>query len=107
GGKDNPTALHTFLASLPQRLRKIGIPVPYQLIVTTNYDNALEEAFKNASEKYDLVYYNAEGKNAGKFSHKPYDKKESIISIPNEYADLPIKKNDLERTIILKVHGAI
>ena len=41
-----PSPLHRFLARLPALLRERG--APHQLIVTTNYDLALERAFEDA-----------------------------------------------------------
>ena len=52
-----PTCLHCFLATLPSAMRAKGLPVKYPLIVTTNYDDVLEVALQQASEPYDLVYY--------------------------------------------------
>src|SRR5204863_218741 len=62
-----PTAVHTFFASLPPLLRQRG--VPHQLIVTTSYDAALERAFDDAGESFDVVSYLASGPNRGKFCH--------------------------------------
>ena len=45
-----PTCLHRFLAALPSAMRAKGLPVKYPLIVTTNYDDVLEVALKQASE---------------------------------------------------------
>ncbi len=57
-----PTALHSFLAKLPATLRGYRPEAPpYQLIVTTNYDDVLERAFRQAGEPFDLVTYDAEG----------------------------------------------
>src|SRR5919198_985762 len=62
-----PTAVHRFFASLPPLLRERG--VPHQLIVTTSYDLALERAFLDAGEEFDVVSYLAAGRNRGKFCH--------------------------------------
>src|SRR5919201_6837879 len=40
-----PSPLHRFLAGIPALMRQKGSRRPYQLIVTTNYDDALETAF--------------------------------------------------------------
>jgi len=47
-----PTPIHRFFASLPPVLRERG--VPHQLLVTTSYDLALEAAFLDAGEEFDL-----------------------------------------------------
>jgi DNA-binding SARP family transcriptional activator len=62
-----PTPIHRFFASLPPVLRERG--VPHQLLVTTSYDLALEAAFLDAGEEFDVVSYIAAGLNRGKFCH--------------------------------------
>jgi hypothetical protein len=54
-----PSRLHELLASLPRRLG-MADRRRYQLIMTTNYDDALERAFRAAGEAFDLVWYVAE-----------------------------------------------
>ena len=98
-----PTALHAFLAELPSiRLERVGAP-HYQLIVTTNYDDALERAFEAAGEPYDVVTYVAKRDHRGKFLHWPHGQEPRLIERPNEYTDIALD----ERTVILKIHGAI
>ena len=45
---DEPGNLHRFFASLPAILRERG--VPHQLLVTTSYGTALEQAFADAGD---------------------------------------------------------
>jgi hypothetical protein len=97
-----PTNVHTMLAAVPAFLRRQGL-VRYQLIVTTNYDDALERAFRAAGEEFDLVSYVAEGQHRGKFLHLPPDGVSRLIERPNEYDALSLSR----RTVILKIHGAI
>ena len=68
-----PTALHRLFAELPSVMREKSLPPRYQLIVTTNYDDLLERAFKNAGEPFDLVTYISDGDTRGKFSHTTPD----------------------------------
>ncbi len=96
------TPLHRFLATLPALLREKGYP-PHQLIVTTNYDDVLEGAFEDAHEPFDLVCYVAEGKQRGKFWHRPPEGEARLIKKPNEYYDLSLD----QRSVILKIHGAV
>ncbi|MFL6036975.1 MAG: SIR2 family protein, partial [Gaiellaceae bacterium] len=97
-----PTPLHRFLAQLPARLRDRG--VPYQLIVSTNYDLALEQAFEEAGEELDIVAYVATGRNRGRFWHRRPDDVPRPIDVPNTYAvELSLER----RTILLKLHGAV
>jgi FAD/FMN-containing dehydrogenase len=100
-----PTRLHEFFAELPAILRERGTGV-YQLIVTTNYDDALERAFDKAGEPFDLVSYVADQplEYRGKFLHwRPGVDEPEPIEKPNEYTGLSLE----ERTIILKIHGAV
>jgi SIR2-like domain len=49
--------IHQLLANIPSILRSCGYAPHYQLIVTTNYDDLLERAFKAAVEPFDLLTY--------------------------------------------------
>ena len=97
-----PGRVHRFLASLPPLLRAHG--APHQLIVTTAYDLALEQAFGEAGEDFDVVVYLATGRNRGKFLHLAPDRSPTVISEPNLYAtELSLDR----RTVILRVHGRV
>ena len=98
-----PSPLHTLLARLPAVWREQGSdPPPYQLIVTTNYDDALERAFTAVDEPFDLLSYVAKGPDAGKFLHVPPNGQPRMVKKSNKY---PL--NLAEWTIILKIHGAV
>ena len=100
-----PTLLHRFLASVPAMLRgEIQNPDDrhYQLIVTTNYDDALEQAFRAVHEEFDLVYYVSEGNDRGKCRHIAPDGSMRVIDLPNQDAVSP-----KTRTVIAKIHGAV
>jgi SIR2-like protein/TIR domain-containing protein len=91
------------------RLRDLGRE-RYQLVVTTNYDAALEHAFDAVHEPYDLVVFVASGDHRGRFVHIPWwdpgGQGCRPITMPNEYVDLPIDEDGaLERTVIVKLHG--
>jgi DNA-binding SARP family transcriptional activator len=97
-----PTPIHRFLASLPPVLRERG--VPHQLLVTTSYDLALETAFLEAGEEFDVVSYLAAGPDRGKFCHIGPDGSGRLVDLPNTYAtELSLE----ERTVILKLHGQV
>jgi hypothetical protein len=99
-----PTPLHAFLARLPGRIREGGNPDRFQMIVTTNYDDALERAFAAAGEPYDLISYMTAEPNLGRFVHWPPGESEGrVIDNPQEY----IKLSPEERTVILKIHGLV
>jgi DNA-binding SARP family transcriptional activator len=102
GPELQPTVLHRFFAALPPLLRERG--APHQLIVTTSYDLALERAFLDAGEEFDVVSYLAAGRNRGKFCHVAPDGTGTLIEVPNTYAtELSLDR----RTIILKLHGQV
>jgi len=97
-----PTAVHRFFASIPPVLRERG--VPHQLIVTTSYDLALEAAFLEAGEQFDVVSYIATGPARGKFCHITPEGSGRLIDLPNTYAtELSLER----RTVILKLHGQV
>lgn len=101
-----PNDLHHLLAAVPdavRRWRDEGYDTPYQLIVTTNYDDALESAFVVAGEEFDLVTYVAKGVHRGKFMHRRADGTSQLIEEPNRYRELSLDT----RTVILKIHGAV
>lgn len=105
-----PGSIHRFLAGLPAMLQELDLPGQYdhQMIVTTNYDDALERAFDEAQERYDLAVYMASGEHKGRFLHVPYEGEPRAIDVPNEYVDFPIDEyGELERTVIVKIHGAV
>ena len=87
--------LHHFLASLPGP----------QVIVVTNYDTLVEEAFRAAGKPYDLVIYPAERKDlANAILWWPHGEPGPKERLPNAL-DRDI---DLTRTtVIYKMHGTI
>jgi hypothetical protein len=99
------TPVHRFLASFPALRRSKGLEDCYQIILTTNYDDTLERAFREQGESFDVVTYNAQPKSSsvGKFFHRSGDGTiDQVITSPNNYGGLLG-----DRTVILKIHGAI
>ena len=97
-----PTPIHRFFATLPPVLRERGMP--HQLLVTTSYDLALEAAFLEAGEEFDVVSYMAAGPQRGKFCHIRPDGTGHVVDLPNTYAtELALE----DRTVILKLHGQV
>ena len=70
-GAIQPGAIHRFLAALPGWLRAAGHEGA-QLIITTDYDTALERAFDERREPYDVALFIARGDNRGHFLHIPW-----------------------------------
>jgi len=98
-----PNSLHEFIAGFPRHLRVDGRAPRYQLVVTTNYDDALERAFVAAGEEYDLFAYRCDEGDIGRFWHD----RPGEPSVPVE--DATTYGVDLlrDRSVILKVHGAV
>jgi TIR domain/SIR2-like domain len=104
-----PGRVQQALARIPAMLREAGRD-SYPLLVTTTYDTALERAFEEVNEPFDLAVWLAAGKGRGRFLHLPWydaaDREIEPISRPNEYVEFPIDDyGDLSRTVIMKVHG--
>ncbi len=98
------TSVHRFLARLPASLEAKGGERRHQLIVTTNYDDALEQALIAEEEPFDLVWYVTHDEAlGGRFMHMPHGGEPRPIACPNEYDELPVD----ERTVVLKIHGAV
>jgi hypothetical protein len=96
-----PTALHCLLAEVAGQIRAQGRQP--MLILTTNYDDALERAFEARGEPCEVLWYEAKrGQSHGRFMHRTAD---AIVTIdrPNEYLTPSLREN----TAILKLHGAI
>ena len=70
--------------------------------MSTNYDDALERAFEEAGEPFDLVFYMAEGEFRGRFMHRTPQGKPHLIDAPTSTARSPWDR----RSVILKIHGA-
>lgn len=103
-----PCSVHRFLAGFPAATHEAGAPDRYQLIVTTNYDDALERAFDEAEEPYDVAVYIARGRDKGHFVHIPRDGEPRLIAEPNHYTGFPIDAmGHMSRTVIMKIHGAV
>ena len=99
-----PRPVHRFLAEIQPALREHG--TGSQVILTTNYDDALERAFVDAGESYDLIIYVSTNPvdQRGRFMHfPPGDASPVPIVAPNEYGGLDLSK----RAVILKLHGAV
>jgi DNA-binding SARP family transcriptional activator len=96
-----PGPVHRLLAETAGELREGG--APRQLIVTTNFDEALERAFREAGEEFDVVSYLALGRHRGKFLHLAPNGQATLVDVPNAYAELSPE----QRTVILKIYGRI
>lgn len=97
----NPHRVQDFFARLPKKILEKGFrSFPYKLIVTTNYDETLENIFDKVGQEYDVVFYIAEGNDRGRFKHKNHRGEINATPIDPNYK-LPLGK----RPIILKLFG--
>jgi hypothetical protein len=107
-GQSEPADVHRFLAALPGLMRRSGSEPRHQLIISANYDSGLEQAFEDANEPFDYAVYLAAD---GRFVHVPWGEDASgpearTILEPKRYVSFPIDDDgELERTIIVKIHG--
>lgn len=98
-----PTVVHDFIARAAHVRRDTaegdaGAP----LVVTTNYDVALERALGAVGETFDVVAYVAEGEARGRFRHVKPSGDVVVIDDPDGYDAI-----DLDRVVILKLHGTV
>ena len=104
GENYEPTSLHRLLGQFARFLGEKCLP--QLVVVTTNYDDLVEQALEAEGLEFDLVWYEAKHQSAqrGRFLHRSPGKKTVPIARPNKYAGLPIV---LERPAILKLHGCL
>jgi len=86
-----PGRLHRFLASIP------ALP----LIVTTNYDDLIERAFRDASRPYHLVTYNNDTEMVRIWWHGAADPEEQLP----KHCDIAVGRG--ATTVIYKLHGTV
>ena len=97
-----PTRVHRVLAELARMLLTEQVEYPHQFIITTNYDDVLERAFREAGVPFDLLVYVAHGEHRGRLLQLPHEGEPALITEPNKAVDL-----GTQRTVIVKIHGAI
>lgn len=103
-----PTSLHRFLAQLPSRCRAAEYPRTKDelrkrfLIVTTNYDDVMERAFREIDEKVHVLTY-LSNQDGPAFLHQPPEDASEIIRTGTDYHRL----DSDAYPIILKVHGSV
>jgi hypothetical protein len=108
-----PTPLHLLLATVRRSLDAKGhAPEDPLVIISANYDDALESTFVRAGEPFELLSYSVELDERedpvrGAFRHRfgPDLRDEVIIDDPTAYVDIPRHAADV-RTVIVKIHGS-
>jgi hypothetical protein len=114
GDDTAPSAVDKLLAGLPNHFRDQGLPPRYQMIVTTKYDGALEKAFRDAKEEFDVATYMAprpaqagRPARAGGFVHVAWDGDPvpRQIERPNSELVFPFDAvtRQLSRTVIVRL----
>jgi SIR2-like protein len=91
-----PTSVHRFLAGVP------ALTGTHMLALTTNYDDALEQAFESVGEPYSVVFYRASRDGRCWVRHGE-ETEAQVIPRPERYTDVSLH----DRSVILKVHGAV
>ena len=95
--------VHEVIAAMPAVVRALPKP-DFPLIITTNYDDALERAFTARGEPFDLLTYVASGDDMGLFQHTDETGNSELIMEPaNKYPGVKLT----ERSAIVKLHGAV
>jgi hypothetical protein len=116
---NNDWTVYQFLSRLPARMKvknkaSNNKGFPYQLIITTNYDDMLEKALEKMSEDYDVVYYDTGFQKFIFESHIKVNEERQIkrFNTKKEYEDkFPlVSRDDLvkpeqRRIVILKLFG--
>ena len=94
GARYDPNPLHKLLAQLADNM----------LIVTTNYDTLLEQAFQEIQKPYDLVVYPADVKDfANAMLWWPHNEPEPRKLKPNGL----LSDDIANRNVIYKMHGSV
>lgn len=106
-----PTSLHRLIARLPSLTRAKSPPLDSDpafcrrlLVITTNYDDLMERAFRAENEPFHTLIYQAEGERErrGKFVHLLPGGGQAWIEVLNNYSGLMD-----HLPIVLKIHGAV
>jgi hypothetical protein len=102
-GPHEPNGLHRYLAEPAGWPAQKGTAGPWSMIVTTNYDDTLERAFREADQDIDVVYYSAARGKLGHFRHILPNGDDQPIRGHNSYNAFELGV----RPVILKLHGGI
>jgi hypothetical protein len=97
-----PSVVHEVLARTPDFVRHQPVQ-EFPLIITTNYDDALERAFAARGEALDVLTYVAHGRDQGRFRHTGPDGGTTVVSVGDEYTGVTLR----ERPAVVKLHGAV
>jgi hypothetical protein len=87
---------------LPKLLRSSNPAVSHQYFFTTNYDVVLEQVLESSGEPFHLLYYQADGKDEGRFLHRDLDGTIRAIEAP-----MNISKFEEDAHVVIKLDGGV
>lgn len=94
-----PQDTHELFAAWTGFKSSNGEPLPFPLIITTNYDAGIESRLARAGLPYHILSYQSDGPYRGKFYHRDIDDSLRIIEIPRTIQSLA------DGFVVVKVHG--
>ncbi|MET0398661.1 MAG: SIR2 family protein, partial [Longimicrobiaceae bacterium] len=77
-----PRATHEMFAAWGRYRTPDGKPVPFPVVITTNYDDVLERRLADAGLPFHLLSYQADGPDRGLFYHLPPEGSLRVIERP-------------------------
>jgi hypothetical protein len=83
-----PRETHEFFADWKQLRGASGQPLPWPMVLTTNYDNVLERRLDAADVPYHLLSYQSVGPEHGRFYHRLPDGPLRVIDRPESIRTL-------------------
>ncbi len=84
-----PTIAHRFVCQLSETItRRVSDDSKRLVIVTTNFDDLLERTFEAQALPYHRVSYIVEGRDSGRFLHRPSGGTPTVVQEPNSYPGL-------------------
>lgn len=96
-----PRDTHELFAAWREFKTHTGGPVPYPMVITTNYDDLLERRLADAGLPYHLLSYQTDGPQRGLFYHRSKDNGLRIIERPGNIRILS------DAFVVVKLNGGI
>jgi hypothetical protein len=94
-----PRDTHELFAAWREFKTHTGRPVPFPMVITTNYDDVLERRLTDAGLPYHLLSYQADGPQRGLFYHRSEDNGLRIIEQPRNI------RNFSDAFVVVKLNG--
>ena len=96
-------AVHEFLGRVPGALAAMDPPRKPPLVLTTNYDDLMEAAYRSRGEKFDVIVYAAEGPCSGKFCTRTPGGRLEPVADPKTNVEIDPDR----QPVLLKLHGFV